>query len=156
MRELTVPKRKAEVQLLLPGGTRRSVQVFLAEFAHDHPGPERLSDLLNAGGQFLPVLDLADEQMLFVNRAQIAAAFVSAELEQDPAVEHTIPLEQEVRVRMADGQVLEGLLAYVLPPDRERTIDFLNASAPFFRLLQPPQVGLINKQHVEHVEVRRP
>lgn len=155
MDELRVPKRRIDAQLLLRGGGVRRVGVFIAEFASAHSGPERLSDLLNQRDEFIPALDLDSDRMLFINREQVAVAFLDLNEERDTDSQHTIPLEHEVVVTLADGQILEGLIGYVLPPERERLNDFLNDPAAFFRLIQTDRLGLINKRHVSQIEVLR-
>ena len=54
MEDLRVPKRAVAVEVVLPGGVARQVSVYLSEGAASHPGPERLSDLLNGSAPFIP------------------------------------------------------------------------------------------------------
>ena len=147
--ELKVPKRRAQVEVLLPGGAVRQVMVFLGESAHDHAGAERLSDLLNGHVDFVPALDTASNQMTFLGRQSIAAARIARELEGGD--EHTIATEHEVEVTLVDGTVLRGLVTFVLPPERSRLLDYLNDAQPFVRLLETDKVALINKRHIARV-----
>jgi len=149
--ELRVPKRRAEVEVVLPGGAIRRVAVFLSEFASHHQGGERLSDLLNGDQAFFPALDGESGEMTFLNRGGIAVARVAAEHERDPATELTLPSEHEVEITLVDGGRLCGLLSFVLPPERSRLIDFLNDAPPFFALLEAEHVALVNKRYVARV-----
>src|SRR4051794_15590579 len=133
MQELRVPKRRTAVEVLLPGGAVRHVAVFLAEFAPGHQGTERLSDLLNGSADFVPALDVDSDAMTFLNRHAVSVARVAREVETEAGDDVTIPTEQEVEITLMDGASLTGLIAYVLPPDRSRLVDYLNDASPFFR-----------------------
>jgi hypothetical protein len=146
--ELRVPKRRAQVEILMPGGGTRQVTVFLAEFASAHGGHERLSDLLNAPGDFFPALDAASDGIIFINRHVIAAASVSHEWETDPEPGSQ---EHEVEIWLDGAQPLRGKVHFVLPPERSRLLDYLNEAQPFVRLAQSDKVTLVNKRHIARV-----
>ena len=153
MEELKVPKWRTRVDVQMPGGQITSVAVYLSDFAHDHSGPERISDLLNGGNEFIPAHDLEHDQVVFLNRSNISVARVLQEIESDPGEQYTLPHESEVRVMLRDGRELVGLVTFVRPDDRARVLDFLNEPPPFFPLLEKDHVALINKHHVARVEV---
>ena len=148
--ELRVPKKRAQVEVFMPGGASRKVTVFLAEFASSHAGHERLSDLLNAAeGEFLPAVDAATDAMMFLNRESIAAARISRDWEAD---EDLAAAEQhDVEVVLTDGTSFTGALHFVLPPDHSRLLDFLNARQPFLRLWHDDAVTVVNKRHIARV-----
>ena len=54
-------------------------------------------------------------------------------------------------MQLGDGTVLTGLVSFVRPPGRSRLVDFLNEAPPFFTLLEPASVALVNKRHVSRV-----
>jgi hypothetical protein len=147
--ELRVPKRRAQVELLLPGGGVRQVMVFLAEFASGHAGHERLSDLMNGPNDFLPALDLSTDTMSFVGRAGIAAARVGQDWESSYGLGDAE--EHEVEIELSDGTALRGIVQFELPPDRSRLLDYLNDSRPFVRLDEGEKVILVNKRHIARV-----
>jgi len=147
--ELKVPKRRAQVELLLPGGGSRQVLVFLAEFAGSHAGHERLSDLVNGPNEFLPAVDLATDTTIFVGRAGIAAARVGREWESSYGLGDAE--EHEVEITLADGTTLRGIVQFELPPDRSRLLDYLNDVQPFVRLDEGEKVILVNKRHIARV-----
>ncbi len=153
MDEFRIPKRRVHARFTLTGGASREVVLFLAQSSPEHGGIERLTDLLNGGAAFIPALDLVSDRMLFVNRQGLAVARVAADDEADTVDQLTIPTEHEVEVHLTDGQVIRGLVTYVLPESHSRLTDFLNEAPPFFRLLEPEGgVALINKHHVAYVE----
>jgi len=151
MDELRVPKRRTLVEIQLHGGAVHRVAVFLGDFAHDHAGPERLSDLLNGLGDFVPAYDLDSDSMTFLNRGGVAVVRLSGYIEPDAAEQHTLPTEHDVEIVLNDGATLRGLVSYILPPEKSRLIDFLNDAPLFFRLLEQNAVALINKRHVARV-----
>jgi hypothetical protein len=154
MEDLRVPKRRIPVQLSLSGGATRDVWVFLTEFAATHSGAERLSDVLNGEGEFIPVIDAETQKVFFLNRTTVAVARVAHDVEGggEDAEQHTIPTEHEVEITVSSGMKLRGLIAYVLPLDRSRLTDFLNDTPPFIKLLEGDKTALINKHHVSLVE----
>ena len=147
--ELRVPKRRAQVEVLLPGGAARQVTVFLAEYAPRHSGPERLSDLLNAENDFVPALDVATDTMTFLNRHGIAAARVGREWELGE--ESAAGEQHEVEISLVDGSTLRGVVSFVMPPERSRLLDYLNDAQPFVRLAETERVSLVNKRHIARV-----
>jgi hypothetical protein len=147
--ELRVPKQKVAVEVLLPGGAARQVQVFLAEFASTHVGPERLSDLLNGDSEFVPALDQELDTMTFLGRRSIAVARVLPEWE--PAEDATLATDHPVEIALADGTTLRGKVSFVLPPERSRLLDYLNDEPPFLRLQEAERVALVNKRHIARV-----
>jgi hypothetical protein len=147
--ELRVPKGRAEVQVLLPGGGTRQVMVFLSEFAGTHAGHERLSDVLNADGSFLPALDVTSDTMSFLARDAIAAARVGREWEASSDL--TGAEEAEVEITLTNGEKLRGHIDFILPPGRARLLDHLNDPRPFVRLDEGAQVALVNKRHIARV-----
>lgn len=151
MDELRVPKRRLPVEIVLPGGERRNVNVFLSEYAVDHAGAERLSDILNGAGNFIPAVDTASDRVAFFNRTAIAYARVATTEERDESDDLNIPTEFPVEVTLLDGKKVAGLVSFILPPDRARLVDFLNSPQPFFRLLQQDAVALVNKLHVAQI-----
>ena len=151
MEELRVPKRRVEAEVLLASGVTRRVAVFLADSAPGHAGAERFSDLLNGREDFIPAFDVALDAITFVNRTGVVVARVAPHHESDRADDITIPTEHEVEIGLLDGSALRGLVSYVMPADRSRLNDFLNAAPPFFRLLERDAVALVNKRHVARV-----
>ena len=148
--ELRVPKRRAQVEVLMPGGKALPVTVFLAEFASTHAGAERVSDLLNAAeGEFIASVDSTSDALTFLNRQNVAAARVSLEWEGEEELEGAEA--HEVEIALADGTLLKGRVRYLLPPERSRLNDYLNDPQPFVRLSHGDQVTLVNKRHIARV-----
>lgn len=150
MSDLTVPKRRVEVDVVL-AGDERHVTLFLAETSAEHAGAERVVDLLERGGDFLPALDAGSGGMTFLRRDAIVLASAPPEPATGAADEVTLPTEHEVEVTVDEGRVLRGVVSYVLPPERSRLIDYLNDEARFLPLHATGTLLLVNKRHVTRV-----
>ncbi len=151
MDDLRVPKRRVSAEVLLPGGAGRRITLFLAEAAPAHAGPERPSDILNAGDGFVPAWDEDARAITFLNVGGLAVVRVDRDLEQTAADALTLPTEHEVEVLLESGGTLRGLVSYLRPPDRSRLVDYLNEPAPFVPLLEERAIALVNKRHVARV-----
>ncbi|HSM93870.1 MAG TPA: hypothetical protein VLT47_13385 [Anaeromyxobacteraceae bacterium] len=151
MEDLRVPKRRVPVEMILPGGAARRMTLFLSEVAEDHTGPERPSDLLNGGDDFVPAFDEAGKTMTFLNRSTISAVRLDPALDTDVDEDVSLPTEHAVEVLLRDGTALRGLVSFLRPTERSRLVDFLNESPPFFRLLDDSTLVLVNKRHVVRV-----
>lgn len=153
MDDLRVPKRRIPVEVLLPGGRTCKMAMFLSEVAADHTGPERPSDLLNGGDDFVPAFDETGKAMTFLNRSTIAAVRLDPALDADVEEDVSIPTEHEVELLLQDGTSLRGLVSYLRPSERSRLVDFLNEAPPFFRLIDAAVLVLVNKRHVVRVSL---
>jgi hypothetical protein len=153
--ELRVPKHRVAVEVVSPGGGVRRVELFLAEAAEAHAGPERPSDLLDARSEFFPVLDAEAGGVTFLHCGGIAVVRFGRALERDEADEVTLPTEHEVVVHLVDGSEVRGLVSY-LRPGAVRLVDFLNEPPPFLRVLQGDAVALVNKRHVARIDLASP
>src|SRR5512138_1903660 len=153
MEDLRVPKRRIPVEVLLPGGSTRTMALFLSEVAADHTGQERPSDLLNGGDDFVPAFDETGKAMTFLNRSAISAVRLDPSLDTDLDEEVSIPTEHEVELLLQDGTDVRGLVSYLRPAERSRLVDFLNEAPPFFRLIDAALLVLVNKRHVVRVSL---
>lgn len=151
MQELRVSKRQVPIEVMLPTGERRKVAVFLSDFASTHTGRERVSELLKANA-FLPAEDPTRGGLVLFHCANLAVVRVAREEEAgEDASADTIRTEQRVEVTLSTGHTLSGLLQYVMPPERTRLSDYLNACPAFIPLLEQDQVALINRTFVAQI-----
>jgi hypothetical protein len=151
--DLTVPKRLVTVELTHIGRNPSRAQVFVAE--HEGQADSRhqgVIDLLELGGDFLPVRGQADETPTVINRLTlIHVAVDNARSEDSVAQEPLFEYRREVRVELAGGGKLVGELLYTLPSQHARVADYLNAPGRFFSLWTGDRLYLVNKAHVERV-----
>lgn len=156
-----VPKHEISARVLLPGGSRRELTLYLGERAARHSGPERPSDLLNGDERFVPVR-FPERGFALLRRRSIVAVRVDAEDElagtaddeelfgPDAAPEGVE--RREVRIVLEDGTEVTGTIAYAMPPGERRLQDYLNRGRPFVRVREGDHVDLVNSERVVRVE----
>lgn len=148
-----VPKRELTAEVTVVGRPAVAVTLFLSEQARSHEGYERPSDMLNGIDSFFPTL-LSDGQLLLFQRDAVSVVSVPAESEED--VEGVLagsdgpgaPTIRQVEVVLEGGGALRGSVEYVMPEDRRRLQDFLNAGDRFLSVRQGDTVHLINKLRI--------
>jgi hypothetical protein len=152
VRALTVPKRTAEVRILLNDGSDGAFALFLADRASRRDGQEEIADLLEAEAGFLPARDLSTGQIAFLRRDAIALVEVDATTGGDDPFSLAPTEQHEVEVRLRGGRAVRGFVAYVLPPDRARVLDHLNERGAFLALHGEGVLRLVHKRHVTRVD----
>ena len=158
MSEYRVPKRRLPVQVTLAGGAQLHVQLFLAPFASNHLGPERVEDLLNGPHDFIPAQEVGSGAMTLLNRSALVVARVTHEGVDDPPPDELECVEHEVQVHLLDPSLgesglLHGRLRYARPEANGRVSDFLNEPSPFLELLSAEGSAFVSKRHVARIDV---
>lgn len=156
----SVPKHRLAARLTLVGSPAEPVQLFLAECAENHVGPERPSDLLNGPGRFFPVLQ-EDGTFSFVPRDAVIVLSVPSESEVAdglPAEDLAAQLATTVGVhlRLEDGTRLDGTLVYLMPAAQQRLQDYLNhAEDRFIPLRDGDTTHLVNRDRIVRITPAR-
>ena len=150
--QLRIRKEPLSVELLLAGDPPRRVELFLAEHGSRDFNRQRVLDLLEEAGPFLPVRDLeTGEWESFNSHAVVwigmSGASIDAEGPSDELFEH----RRSVRVSLVGGASLEGEVLYSAPDGGSRLVDHLNRKERFFRLWNGERVFLVNKGSVLRV-----
>lgn len=148
---LRVPKRRTSVEFVALDGAMQRVDVFLAESASTHVGPERLSDLLRRAESFVPAAEVGSGLPVFLNLANVLLVRAPYEADAGEQEEHNLPTEHEVDVILSSGSSVRGLVSYLEPPERSRLSDHLNDPRPFLRLIDGTQLLFVNKRHIARV-----
>lgn len=156
-----VPKHRVAAEVLLPGQPPRDVELYLAERAKHHTGPERPSDLLNGDKRFLPA-HVPGGRPVLLRRLSVVCLSVRAEDDVGPEpadaddlaqVDPSVEAERRgVRFLMEDGSEVEGTVTYVMPAGERRVQDFLNQAADFVRVRDGDLIRLVNVHLVAQVE----
>jgi len=150
-----VQKLRATVTVQIAGDDPVDGVLCLAPYARFHDGPQTLLELLNGGDRVMPVECPSDGSVRLVTRTEIVwvapHAGVDARLQRPASCRVTH--EEQVRVRLADGSVLEGLLQIELPNELNRASDFLNLAEDFFALETDDGVRFVNKLRVREVRL---
>lgn len=133
-------------------GDRLVGEVFLAEYAEDHPGPERVHDLLNGREDFFPLLG-SDERLHVLSRRAVrwVRVWIAGDaIDLDVAGE---PLVKHVAVQLDDGSVERGSVRYVAPDARSRVQDYFNDAPGFLPVFQDGCVLLVNRDRIASILV---
>jgi hypothetical protein len=127
------------------------VSVFLGERAAGHLGPEKLEDLLNEDGDFLPV-KREHGPVQFIHRDTLWFAAVEAELDTADADELAeLCTLVAVRITLRDGHEIEGTMRYQLPREACRLQDYLNLPGRFLSVRTRDRELFVNKSAIVRV-----
>jgi hypothetical protein len=152
MADLVLPKSRVPVEIALPRG-RISAEVFIADYARNHAGPERVADVLNGEESFFAAAQ--DKQVRFIARDAVLWAKVPLWAHEDPQ-EAGEPVRLAVEIELSDGARLAGEVRFLAPGGRTRLKDYLNDVRGFFPLFQPEAVFLVNRAHAASVTAAAP
>jgi hypothetical protein len=143
--QLRVPTLPVQVALVLVGGRRETVMLYLSAGSPTHDGPETLQEFLNRSGAFLPVrLASGDSAMI----ARDALLEVVAARDSAPSTGTGIPNVDIVRVQLREGPEIEGVVRHVDPGAASRLSDHFNHAERFFAVESGDEIHFVNKHHV--------
>lgn len=123
-----VDKREQPVSLFLSDQIVHEGVVFLSPFASTHVGEETLLDLLRERDQFFPFRH-RDGRFILVNKNAVTHV-------RHPGGEDEAGMGEPIRVRITffGGGTLEGTIVLDMPEEKNRLLDYVNASPGFFAL----------------------
>jgi hypothetical protein len=141
-----IPRREIPVRVLLDDGRTLDGTLFTHESGPGGRPQDVLHHLNESEGDFVPLVCGRDS--FLVNKAGI----VWVELAGEPAQEITSNAvgAQHVlaRLRIAGGASVAGTLAIVMPPERSRVLDYLNAAGRFVALFREGTVTLVQRHFI--------
>jgi hypothetical protein len=145
-----IPTTLVPAELVLLGGERCAVALFLATQSEFHPGPETLFELLNSDRRFVPARDRVSGTSLLVNRrslllVEVERAEPANEIAGEDSARSTVDM---IRVELAGGVTADGALEVVASTGRARLSDFFNEPEAFFRLSSGSKFVYVNKRCV--------
>lgn len=144
-----VPRREVPVRILLDDQRTLDGLVFTAMAGPDGM-PGRVVDRLNDTAEdFIPLA--CGEDRFLLNKSGIVAVQVPDGRGEVEGLEAGGGREVQVQLSLSGGIALSGRLFILMPPERSRVLDFLNASPWFFALLGADLVTLIHKRYVVSV-----
>jgi hypothetical protein len=148
-----VPTRAVDAEIEIEGGRREDVTFYLAEVAETHEGPETVAEALNRRRKFVPVRSRASAELVLVRRSAIVTVRVALP-NADQAVEGLTSFIDFVRLELHGGEVLEGAVATLLPPENARMSDYFNLDAADFAPLSVGESVLyVNKEFINVVHL---
>jgi hypothetical protein len=124
-----VDKREQPVALFLSDQVVHDGVVFLSPFASTHSGEETLLDLLRERDQFFPFRH-TDGRFILVNKNAVTHVRYEGKREEESGMGEPI----RVRITFFGGGILEGTIVLDMPEEKNRLLDYANASPGFFAL----------------------
>lgn len=141
-----VPKREVEARILLDDGRTVDCTIFTAVTSPEG-GPQRVLDRLNdPEEEFLPVH--AGEERFLLNRSGIVTVELGGEAESVEGVDSDAGKMVAVRLTLTGGIGLIGRFHLVMPPERSRVLDYLNAAPRFLPLYGESKVTLVQRNYI--------
>jgi hypothetical protein len=149
---LRIRKEALSVELMLAGDLPRRVELFLAEHGSRDFNRQRVLDLLEEVGPFLPVRDLeTGEWESFNSNAVVWIGMSGDSIDSEGSSDELFEHRRSVRVSLVGGASLEGEVLYSAPDGGSRLVDHLNRKERFFRLWNGERVFLVNRGSVLRV-----
>ncbi|MFN2432135.1 MAG: hypothetical protein ABR599_04845 [Gemmatimonadota bacterium] len=151
MSSLSVPKRQVRVSLSWGPETVEGF-VFVAEFSEHTRGAERVGEILNQPGAFLPVRDArADRVFLYHKRAIHSLTVLEAERREWEVEELEFSPAEKIEITLVGGEVLKGITYLDPRPEKSRVSDLLNHPESFVVLVREEGVTYVSKRHILRV-----
>ena len=144
-----IPRREVPARILLDDGRTLDGKVFTTDSV---PGgrPEDVLHLLNDTSEdFVPLVCGNDSFLL--NKAGIIWVQLTGANAEEVAEHAESGRPAPVRLTLAGGLSLVGTLSIVMPPERARVIDYLNAAGRFVPLFGDGSVTLVRRSFVVSV-----
>jgi hypothetical protein len=149
-----IPTRAVEAEIEIEGGRREEVTFYLANVAETHEGAETMADALNHPRRFIPVRSRATSEVFLVRRSAIVTVRVAKDERPHlfQVVEGLTSFIDFVRLEVHGGEMLEGAVATLLPPENPRMSDYFNLDAvDFAPFLVGESVVYVNKEFINLV-----
>ena len=156
--EYRVPKREISAVATFLGHPGKVVRLFLNERAQVREGEERLSDLLNSPGEFLPAVE-PPHRVVLLHKDALMVLTVPAEVEFPPEEPGAGALRGEagtgvpVEIVLEDATEIRGVVEFVMPLGRSRLVDFLNLPDRFFAVRDGARARLVNKKCIVRISM---
>ncbi len=148
MSDYRIEKVRRRVTISLSSGAMLEGDIFLQAHARFRNGPEEPFDVLNDDDPFLP-LQLMDDAVILVQKAQIATVITGLPTEDDVAVQGVPGMH--VDLTFIDGSTRQGSIFPELRADRPRLVDFLNNTrARFLPVFATDELLLVNRAHIAY------
>jgi hypothetical protein len=151
-----VPTRAVPAEIEIHGGRREEVTFYVATSAETHEGHETMAEALNYERRFLPVRSRQSNELFLVQRDAIVTVTVGHDERPHllQSVEGLMSAIDFVRLELKGGEILEGALATLLPPENPRMSDYFNLDdVAFVPLLVGESVVYVNKAFITLVRL---
>lgn len=148
MTDFALDVRTIPAQIMTGSEPESDSVIFLP--TADPPGAHGLLGRMNDHDRFFPARVGGSIRLLA--KASIRTLSVGFVLPEIAEIAALGAKDVHLRIRLREGEAIEGSVAILLPELRERPLDFLNQNERFFALSTPSGTVVVNKDWVEFVE----
>ena len=154
--ELSVPMQLTHATFWTEDKATFDGTFFLHLSAEAHDGPETVLDRLDTPDPFM-VLGVADDgPVIILNKVQIIRVDLPAEAgPKEMGALLPAAYVEPVRVRLINGEQLDGTIRIEGPVGRQRLSDFLNAPTAYVALQGPAHLHLLQKRFISRIIPRK-
>ena len=144
----SIPMVEQAVMVALLGTDPEEHSVYLQQSSPRRSGPETMTEYLNSGRRFFPMLCAGVPKM--VNRDQIL--WVRSPKTFDPDTLEVTLIERLTILELTDGSRLEGVVPIDRPREQSRISDVLNdPREAFLRIDEEGETYYVNKGFIRTV-----
>lgn len=141
-----IPRRELSVRILLDDGRSLDGRLFTADSGPGGRPDDPLRYLNDPEVEFIPLT--IDGQSFLLNKAGVIWAQLTGDAAREVADTTAGGKLMPVRLTLAGGMSLVGTLAIVMPPERSRVLDYLNAAGRFLPLFGEGTVTLVQRRFI--------
>jgi hypothetical protein len=141
-----IPRREIPVRVLLDDGRTLDGTFFTHESGPGGCPQDVLHHINESDGEFVPLLCGRDS--FLVNKAGIIWVELTGAPAEEIAGSAVGAQHVLARLRIAGGASVAGTLAVVMPPERSRVLDYLNAAGRFVAVFREGTVTLVQRRFI--------
>ena len=149
MEDLRVPTLRVDCEILYGQGQQMRGWIFLPMSSHANQAPPRAEDWFNEASSFFAFIPENRTRAVLLSKEHVQHVRIAVTSDAG-----TIWTENPI-VRRAyvecEGFKIEGDVAFALPENHSRLIDFLNSSGRFVGVWQEDSLHLIRKNSIVKV-----
>jgi hypothetical protein len=147
--EFRVEKRRADAVVTLVTGETVTGCFFTSQGSARHEGAERIGDLLNSEGGFVPfeIDGVRGSATVLYNRSHVVAVRVlDDEVRQDPG--YAVAARRRVSLLLSNGERIDGEVRVYRPQGRDRVSDWSRQSDVFRYVEASDATYIVNAAHI--------
>jgi len=148
MDDAKIEKATRRARFLLSDGTDVDGDVFVGLYEPHHIGPQRVGELINDEGPFLPVK--TGGGTLLLNRRHVVHVTMPSEWEADELA--TLGKRYTVVVSLVTGQSLDGVIFVNLREGASRVKDYFNQPVAFLPLFRQGWIVYLNRDFIRSIQ----
>jgi len=149
MKQFQVPTHEVAAKVLLDDGRVLDCRIFASD-SGPAGHPQTLFERLNeVDEEFIPVR--SGEDFFLLSKSGMVTVEVADAASEMVGMDQDAGFELPVRLSLTGGLSLLGRFHIVMPPERSRVLDYLNASPRFLPLLGEGRVTLIQRNYIVSV-----